>query len=99
MQLLYIGYRVNPSKATQFRIWQPNTSKEYLVQGYTINQKRLDELQQTVQLIPKSISNDTGITEAKGLLNIISQYTQSFVSLNRFDSNAMKTGSLEQEIS
>lgn len=97
--ILSVGYRVNSTKATQFRIWATQRLKEYLVQGYTINQKRLDELQQTVQLIQKSISNDTNLTEAKGLLDIISQYTQSFVVLNRFDSNAMETGMLEQEIS
>jgi hypothetical protein len=39
-----------------------------LVKGHTINQKRLDELQQTVQLIQKSISSDTNLPEAKGPL-------------------------------
>lgn len=97
--IISVGYRVNSVKATQFRQWATQRLKEVLVQGYTINQKRLDELQQTVQLIQKSISSDTNLTEAKGLLDIISQYTQSFVLLNRFDSNALETGILEQEVS
>ncbi|HRO74700.1 MAG TPA: RhuM family protein [Crocinitomicaceae bacterium] len=97
--IISVGYRVNSTKATQFRIWATQRLKEVLVQGYSINQKRLDELQQTVQLIQKSISSDTNLTETKGLLDIISQYAQSFVLLNRFDSNTMETGILEQEIS
>ncbi|WP_028298934.1 virulence protein RhuM/Fic/DOC family protein [Olivibacter sitiensis] len=96
--IISIGYRVNSTRATQFRQWATQRLKEYLVQGYAINQKRLDELQQTVQLIQKSISEDTNITEAKGLLEIISQYTQSFVLLNQYDSNTIKTDRLSDEI-
>lgn len=72
--------------------------KEYLVQGYTINQKRLDELQQTVQLIQKSISPNTELEEAKGLLEIITQYTQSFVLLSQFDSNSWPQHGLSEEL-
>lgn len=96
--ILSVGYRVNSKQGTQFRQWATQRLKDYLVQGYAINQKRLDELQQTVQLIQKSISEDTNLTETKGLLEIITQYTQSFVLLNQFDSDSIQSGNLNEEI-
>ena len=49
--IISIGYRVNSTRATHFRQWATTRLKEYLVQGYSINQKRLDELGQTVRLL------------------------------------------------
>jgi len=96
--ILSVGYRVNSKRGTQFRQWATQRLKEHLVQGYTINQKRLDELRQTVQLIQKSISEETNLTEAKGLLDIISQYTQSFILLNQYDSNSITPDKLNENI-
>jgi len=96
--IISVGYRVNSSKATQFRIWATQRLKDFLVKGYAINQKRLHELQQTVQLIQKSIRDETNLPEAKGLLDIISQYTQSFVLLNQFDSNSINHKQLDENI-
>ncbi|EKE01487.1 MAG: integrase family protein [uncultured bacterium] len=41
--IISVGYRVNSTRATQFRIWATHTLKEHLLKGYTINQKRLAE--------------------------------------------------------
>ncbi|MGF7233120.1 RhuM family protein [Arachidicoccus sp.] len=63
-----VGYRVNSQRAIQFRQCATRHLKDYLVKGYTINQKRLDELQQTVQLISDGAAADElHIAEAKGL--------------------------------
>jgi len=96
--IISVGYRVNSKRGTQFRQWATQHLKEYLVKGFAINQKRLDELQQTVQLIRKSLDEDTNLNEAKGLLEIITQYTQSFVLLNQYDSNSIKTKQLNENI-
>jgi hypothetical protein len=84
--IISVGYRIKTNVATAFRQWATQRLKEHLVQGYTINQKRLDQLQKTVELIQKTASNETSLHEAKGLLDIITNYTQSFVLLNQFDS-------------
>jgi len=41
--LLSVGYRVDSKQATQFRIWATKTLKQHLLQGYTINKKRIGE--------------------------------------------------------
>ncbi len=96
--IISVGYRVNSKRGTQFRQWATQRLKEHIIQGYTINQKRLNELQQTVHLIKKSIGEGTSLTEAKGLLDIITQYTQSFVLLNQFDSNSLESDNLNENI-
>ncbi len=42
--ILSVGYRVNSKRGTQFRQWATQRLKDYLMRGYAINQKRLDEL-------------------------------------------------------
>jgi hypothetical protein len=41
--IISVGYRVNSVRATQFRIWATKTLKDHLVQGFTINEKRILE--------------------------------------------------------
>jgi hypothetical protein len=41
--ILSVGYRVNSSQATKFRQWATARLKDYLVQGYAINEKRLEQ--------------------------------------------------------
>lgn len=53
--IISVGYRVKSLRGTQFRTWATKTLKQHLIQGYTINQKRLlqvrshfDDLQETI---------------------------------------------------
>ncbi len=97
--ILAVGYRVSSVKGTQFRIWATQRLKEYLVQGYSVNQKRLEELGKIVQLIESSNKNDNfQLKEAKGLLDILSNYTKSFVLLNQYDSDSLPKQSLNENV-
>lgn len=49
--ILSVGYRVNSKRGTQFRQWATQQLKDYLVQGYAINEKRLAEKQQQVDYL------------------------------------------------
>ncbi|GAB6088502.1 RhuM family protein [Spirochaeta dissipatitropha] len=53
--ILSIGYRVNSSQATQFRQWATQRLKNYLVQGYAINENRLQQKQQEVEYLKTGI--------------------------------------------
>lgn len=97
--ILSIGYRVNSKLGTQFRQWATQRLKDHLLQGYTINRQRLDQLQKTIHLIERSGKTaDLSIVEAKGMLEIISGYTQSFILLNQYDSNKLSTDNLDENI-
>lgn len=97
--IISVGYRVKSKRGTQFRQWATQRLKDFLVQGYAINQKRLEQLQQTIHLISKGGKTETlQLQEAKGLLEIISHYTHSFVLLNQYDSNNLSAGKLNENI-
>jgi death-on-curing family protein len=97
--VISIGYRVNSKRGIQFRQWATQRLKEYLVQGYAINQKRLDELGRMVQLFEKTGKADTlQLQEAKGLLDLLSHYTKSFVLLNQYDSRKIASQNLNENI-
>ena len=96
--IISIGYRVNSKQGTQFRIWATNRLKEYLIQGYSINDKRLKELNQLIQIISKTEVETNQISESKGLLDILTNYTKSFILLNQFDSNRLELNSLDENI-
>jgi len=53
--IISVGYRVNSKLGTQFRIWATQRLKDHLIKGYSINQKRLEQLQQTLRIIEKVV--------------------------------------------
>jgi len=53
--IISVGYRVNSKRGTQFRQWATQRLKDYLVQGYAINEKRLAEQQQQVEYLKSGI--------------------------------------------
>ena len=89
--IISIGYRVNSKKATQFRIWATNILKKYLFDGYVLNQKKLQEeklheLNQTINLIKQGLQNQILSTqEAKGFVEIIGNYAKSWALLQGYD--------------
>jgi death-on-curing family protein len=104
--IISVGYRVKSKRGTQFRQWATQRLKEYLVKGYALNEARLKqfseglhELGKTIELIKGSgQSESVKLGEAKGLLDIIANYTQSFILLNQFDSNSLATSSLHENV-
>jgi prophage maintenance system killer protein len=53
--IISVGYRVKSLQATKFRIWANSILKDYLVKGYAINQKRLDQKEQEVKVLKSGI--------------------------------------------
>lgn len=53
--IISIGYRIKSYVATQFRQWATQRLKDYLLQGYAINEKRLAQKQQEVEYLKTGI--------------------------------------------
>lgn len=106
--IISVWYRVNSLKATEFRIWATSVLKNYLVSGYSINQKRLQEkwfkeLENTLNLVKKAISSwDIWKDEALWLLDIITKYTNTWLLLQKYDEanleDAWKTKKLNYKL-
>lgn len=104
--IISVGYRVKSKRGTQFRQWATQRLKDYLVQGYAINQKRLEQVQNNLNEIENTIkfirdktdSTELSLNEAKGLIELISNYTRSLVVLSRFDSQTLEVEQLNKNI-
>ena len=53
--IISVGYRVNSKQGTQFRQWATQRLKDYLVQGYAVNEKRLAEKQMQIETLKTGI--------------------------------------------
>ena len=63
--IISVGYRVKSKRGTQFRIWANSVLKEYLVKGYTINEKRLAQKEQEVHILKDGIQILSRVIEEK----------------------------------
>ena len=94
--VISVGYRVNSKKGTRFRIWATQRLKDYLVQGYAINRQRFEqnaaELQQALSLIQKAARSPALATNmGRGLVDIMTRYTQTFLWLQQYDEGLLET--------
>jgi hypothetical protein len=53
--ILSVGYRVNSKRGTQFRIWANRILKDYLLKGYSIN-NRMNRIEDNVEQLAKKVS-------------------------------------------
>ena len=90
--IISVGYRVNSKKGTQFRIWATNVLRKHLIDGYTIDQKRLQkvqdkyvELKKAVKLMSNAIDYKDVSKDAKGFLQVITEYTRALDILDDYD--------------
>lgn len=82
--ILSVGYRVNSKKGIAFRKWANRVLKNYLIQGYAINEKRITSLNKTIEIQSKMLSSALNIDEAS-LKNVISEYTRALDLLDDYD--------------
>jgi Virulence protein RhuM family len=106
MLYISVGYRVKSKQGTWFRQWSTQRWKDHQVKGYTLNEKRLQQVLQNMQQLEEAVkliqlpgnTNELTATEAKGLLDIIANYTQSFILLNQFDGNSLPDTKLHESV-
>ena len=105
--IISVGYRVNSSKATQFRIWATKTLKKYLTDGYVINKNILEQqknkllaLQQTVDLLNRSLLNQAEtLKQAQDISNILTDFVKGLNLLDDYDHQQLdKKGISEQKV-
>lgn len=103
--IISVGYRVKSPRGTQFRIWANKILKDYLFNGYVINEKRfreqsqqLEELKQTVKLLENVTNNHTLTSdEATGLLKVVIDYTYALDVLDQYDHQVLEIHDTTEE--
>jgi len=94
--IISVGYRINSARATQFRIWATNILKKHLIEGYTINERRLkqvelkyQELRDTVSLLGNILDVQELSSDAKGIVAVIAEYAKALDILDDFDHQSL----------
>lgn len=82
--IISVGYRVKSNRGVEFRQWANGVLKQYIMQGYAINEKRLAALQRTVDIQTKMLASTLEVDEAE-LLKAVNLYTNALMLLDQYD--------------
>nr|WP_255813534.1 virulence protein RhuM/Fic/DOC family protein [Acidaminobacter sp. JC074] len=79
--VLSIGYRVKSKEGIAFRQWANRVLKEYILNGYALNEKRLEQLKTTIEIMRRTHES----LDALQVLNVIENYTKALGLLDDYD--------------
>src|SRR3989344_2092680 len=96
--IISVGYRVNSTRATQFRIWATQKLRDYIIKGFVVNEKqlpeahvaKLKELETAHKLIQQALETKRSEGYERELLNIITDYAKTWFVLNLYDEEKLK---------
>ncbi len=78
--VLSVGYRVKSPEGVRFRRWATERLRDYLVQGYALNEQRLEQLGSLVQILARS--NDDLVA---GVADVLAEYMPGLTLLRDYD--------------
>ena len=82
--VISVGYRVRSKRGVRFRIWANKVLKDYLIKGCAINQKRLDNLNKTIDIQNRMLAYSLNIDKEE-LSKVIKEYTRALDLLDNYD--------------
>lgn len=93
--VISVGYRIKSPQGVAFRRWATARLKDYLLKGYALNQQRLQqnaaELEQALRLIRKTAASpELTVDSGRGLVDIVSRYTHTFLWLQQYDAGLLQ---------
>lgn len=99
--IISVGYRVNSKTATQFRRWATKTLHRYIVDGYAINRriiaKNYAQFLSVVEDIKKIIPGGSAMSP-KDTIDLISAFTDTWLSLDAYDKELLPKGKLTKKV-
>ena len=82
--ILAVGYRVKSKRGIAFRRWANKVLKDYLVKGYAVNEKRLENLNKTIDIQNRMLAYSLNIDKEE-LAKVINEYTRALDLLDNYD--------------
>lgn len=86
--IISVGYRVKSKRGVEFRRWANSVLKQYMLEGYAINHKRLEALEKTVEIQSKMLSSVLEI-DGSEVLQAVNQYTKALTLLDQYDHQSL----------
>jgi len=96
--IISVGYRVKSRRGTNFRQWATQVLRQYLVQGYALNEQRLRQsqrqladLKRLVQLQAEVATNqDLSADQSDALLRVLGNYARALDVLDQYDHQRLR---------
>ena len=84
--IISVGYRVKSKRGVEFRRWANNVLKQYVMQGFAVNQKRLNDLGDVVKLLKRTENS----LDAKQVLTVVERYSTALDLLDSYDHQTLQ---------
>ena len=84
--IISVGYRVKSQRGVAFRKWAAKVLKEYILQGYVVNQQRLEDLGNVVRLLKRTQKS----LDSMQVLSVIERFSVALDLLDDYDHQTMK---------
>lgn len=99
--IISVGYRVKSKRGVQFRQWATQTLKQFLVQGYAINEHRLQEkgieFSQAVALLSRTLTNQALVNDnGQAVISVVQDYARTWSLLQAYDEQSLVENRVKQ---
>ena len=84
--IISVGYRVKSQRGVEFRKWANNILKDYILKGYAINNTRLNQLGEVINIMKRA----DNMLKTKQVLDVIEKYTHALDLLDDYDHQKIK---------
>ncbi len=84
--IISVGYRVKSHRGVEFRRWANDVLKQYILQGYAVNKKRIDQLGEVVRLMKRT----QDALDSRQVLSVIERYSMALNLLDAYDHQTMQ---------
>lgn len=84
--IISVGYRVKSKRGIAFRKWANSVLKQYIIQGYAVNNNRINQLGEVIRIMKRT----ENVLDSKQVLTVIEKYSEALELLDAYDHQNMK---------
>ena len=84
--IISVGYRVKSQRGVEFRKWANGVLKEYIIKGYAVNNKRIEQIGEVIRIMKRAENQ----LDAKQVLSVIEKFNTALDLLDDYDHQTMK---------
>ena len=84
--IISVGYRVKSKRGVEFRKWANSVLKQYILQGYAVNNNRIAQLGEVIQIMKRNQNS----LDSKQVLSVIEKYSTALDLLDAYDHQNME---------
>lgn len=84
--IISVGYRVKSKRGVAFRKWANSVLKQYILQGYAVNNNRINQLGEVIRIMKRTENS----LDSRQVLSVIEKYNTALELLDSYDHQNMK---------